>query len=184
MKLKIGKKVYLQKYEVDHILQDLKRFPMELVQETFEREYDNYFYLDETTDPFEFSCIYSRPNSVDWLMEQDWIVDYIEYSKIPLRQLRKMNKSLVERRSYELDEFDKMDDHFKRSHHQEEYEKCERLAHKIESIKYLIDELEGDITFTFPKGYRGQYCRDAQNENGVKKRKPSLFKRLFGRSAQ
>ena len=88
MKVKVGENVYLSKYEVAHIMHDLNSFPATIIGEVFGNGKSSFFFISGPTDAFRFESVFKNPASVKWLMGQDWIVDYDEYSEMPLPSLR------------------------------------------------------------------------------------------------
>lgn len=156
MKIKIGDKVYLQKYEVAHILHDLWSMPMCIVEETLGDDKSGCFVMKGPRDCYNFECVYEDPDSVKWLMEQEWIVDYDEYAEKSVKELQRayeqMSKECFERRKSFMD----MDYTYRMEHHDEMNEKQSQLIHKITSIEDLIVFREGFRRFKFPRGYRGK----------------------------
>ena len=184
MKLKIGDKVYLQKYDVAYILHDLKAFPSGVLNETFDDNQCKAFIMNGPADGFQFKCIYKDPINVKWLMEQDWIVDYDEYSEMPLPEL----ETLVERLKLEHDagigEFNARNEAYRKKHFEEIGDKFHKDRHKISSLGYLISARKGKVTFVFPDGYQKKTTPGASGATSTSKKKPSFFARLFGRGAQ
>lgn len=177
MKLKIGDKVYLQKYEVAHIMHELNGFPGSILDETFGGDEDSFFFINGPTDGFRFECVYKEHENVKWLMEQDWIVDYDEYAEMPLAELRAFQERLKAERSADIDEFNAKDEAYRETHFDEQSDKFDKLKHKIASLGDLIRFRKGEIIFGFPDEYQGKTASTPQ-------KKPGFFARLFGRGAQ
>ena len=184
MKLKIGDKVYLQKYEVAHILHGLDSFPTGIMQETFDDD-NGFFCMNGLADGFRFECIYKEPANVKWLMKQDWIVDYDEYAEMPLAELEALRERLKAERSADIDKFNAKDEAYRKAHFDKESDKFDKLEHKIISLEDLIRFRKGEVKFVFPDGYQNKAAiPNATSVTSTPQKKPSFFARLFGRSAQ
>ena len=177
MKIKIGDKVYLQKYEVAFIMHNLNDFPDSIFRETFGEVNGKLFFMSGSVDCFQFKQVYKKPENVEWLMAQDWIVDYDEYSKMSLAELKTLYKRLRKKRSADIREFNAKDKDYRKAHFDEEDDKFNKLGHKIDSLEGIIDYRKGKVKFIFPKEYKNKTTSTPQ-------KKPSFFARLFGRSAQ
>ena len=186
MKLKIGDKVYLQKYEVAHIIHELNGFPGGILDETFGGDEGNsFFFMNGPTDRFRFECVYKEHENVKWLMEQDWIVDYDEYAEMSLAELRALQKRLKAERSADIDEFNAKDEVYRETHFDEQSDKFDKLGHKIASLGDLIRFRKGEIKFGFPGEYQGKTAiSGASSATSTPQKKPGFFARLFGRGAQ
>ena len=156
MKLKIGDRVYLQKYEVAHILHKLNGFPGGILDETFSDDEDSLFFMNGLTDGFRFECIYKEPENVRWLMKQDWIVDYDEYAEMPLAELEAFQERLKAERSADIDEFNTKDEAYGEAHFDEESDRFDKLGHKIVSLGYLIKFRKGEVRCVFPDEYQSK----------------------------
>ena len=179
MKLKIGDKVYLQKYEVSHILHDSNAFPSSILDETFDDGKCKAFIMNGPADGFQFKCVYEKPENVKWLMDQSWIVDYDEYAEMSLAELEALWEHLRVKRSTGIDEFNAKEEAYKKTHFDEASEKFDKLGHKITSIGYLIRLRRGEVEFIFPVEYRNR-----TTITSAPQKKPGFFARLFGRSTQ
>lgn len=184
MKVEVDEKVYLQKYDVAYILHDLNSIPATVMNEVFGDGEDGFFFMNDLTDAFRFESVFENPANVKWLMEQDWIVDYDEYSEMPLPEL----EALVERLKLEYDagigEFNARNEAYRKKHFEEIGDKFHKDRHKISSLGYLISARKGKVTFVFPDGYQGKTTPGASGATSTSKKKPSFFARLFGRGAQ
>ena len=134
---------------------------------------------------FRSECVYKEPENVKWLMEQDWIVDYDEYVKMPLAELEALQERLKAERSAGIDEFNAKDEAYREAHYDEESDKFDKLGHKIASFGDLIEFRKGEFKFVFPDEYRGKTAiSDASSATSTPQKKPGFFARLFGRGAQ
>ena len=176
MKLKIGNKVYLQKYEVAFIMNYLSKFPASFLNETFSDANDGIFMMNALgDDTFDFKTVYEDPKNVAWLMEQTWLADFDIYSKMPLDELEESLERLESEYSARNAKLKAKGEGYST----EDVESLNKLGHKTNSLDYLVMFRRGKLNFIFPEGYE---C-----PKGIFK-KPSffarLFAKLFSRSAQ
>lgn len=177
MKLKIGDKVYLQKYDVAFILSEVSEIPASFPNEVFGNNEKGYFCMDIEENGFRFENVFESKSCVDWLMAQDWLVDYDEHVKDSLSELEALALSLKSSYNTGALEFNAHDEEYKTKRYEAESERYGKLRHKITSIECLIASRKGTIKFGFPPGYQDK----AKYETPPPPKKQSFFKRLFGR---
>ena len=185
MKVKVGERVYLQKYEVAHIMHDLNSIPATVMDEVFGDSEGGFFFMNGPTDAFRFESVFKNPASVKWLMEQDWIVDYDEYAEMPLAELEAFQERLKAERSADIDEFNTKDEAYGEAHFDEESDRFDKLGHKIVSLGYLIKFRKGEVRCVFPDEYQSKTAiSGASGATSTPRKKLGFFARLFGRGAQ
>ena len=185
MKLKIGDKVYLQKYEVAHLMHSFNSFPGSVLHEVFSDGEDSFFFMSGPADDLRFESVFKNPASVKWLMKQEWIVDYDEYVEMSLTELEALQERLKAKHSADIDEFNAKDEAYREAHFDEESDKFDKLGHKIASLGDLIEFRKGKVKFVFPDEYQGKTAiPGASSTTSTPQKKPSFFARLFGRGAQ
>lgn len=155
MKIKIGEKVYLQKYDTARILHDIAAFPGSLVTELFEPSNDgalhaSIFYISSPQDELEFSCVFKDPKNVEWLMSEDWIVDHNEYIKMPVATLKSIYRHREREYKANIKYFNLQPREYRELHYGEINLKLYKEAHQLKSIRLLINELTGRITLNLP----------------------------------
>ena len=149
MKIKIGEEVYLQNYEIKYLVHDLSSFPDSILQEIFDEDRNNFF-MSGPANGFWFECAFRNANSVKWLMEQDWIVDYDEYARKPLPELEALVKHLKAEHAADINEFNAKDKTYRKDHFKEASDKFDKASHKISSLENLIAASKGEVNFVFP----------------------------------
>ncbi len=151
MKIKIGKKVYLQKYEVAFIMHELESFPASIFDEVMKG--NKFFSVNGPDDALKFGCVFTKNESVEWLMEQDWIVDYDRYAETPIPELQAIIELLMGEHNAEVEKFNSRSEKYRISHYNKANEDFGKKAHKIMSLRDMVAARKGDVTFTFPNGY-------------------------------
>lgn len=185
MKLEIGGKVYLQKYEVNYILKNFKGVPSSILEEMFGDEDSCIFFTNGPVDGFRFEYVYKGLANVKWLMKQDWIVDYDKFAEMPLAELKALQENLKAKRSADIDEFNAKDKAYKKAHSSEENDKFDKLGHKIASLGYLIKFREGEVEFVFPDEYQSKTAiSGASGATSTPQKKLGFLAWLFGHGAQ
>ena len=177
MKLKINDAVYLQKYDIAFIMHDLNSMPESFLQETFTNNEDGFFFImSGPDDGLYFKNFYKQPESIKWIMEQDWIVDFEKFVKKPLDELESLHEHLRLERDKSIDEFNAKDEEYRGAHFAEESMRFDRLRHKNSSLKALIDYLKGEVKFGFPDEYQEATTLISTRTT---EKKPGLFARLW-----
>ena len=179
MKIKIGEKVYLQKYEVAYMMHKLSSMPGSIFDEIFGG--DEIFFMSSAKDGFRFDCRFVVPKNVKWLMEQDWIVDYDKYTETPIHELEATVERLRVERSAEIAQFNNQDDDYRRQNYKQMNDKFNKSGHVISSFDNLIAARRGKIKFVFPEEYEH---KDVTNVTSTIKKKLCFLTRLFSHSAQ
>ena len=179
MKIKIGETVYLQKYEIAHMMHDLNSFPDAVLQEIFGKGGDEIFFMSSPEDGYRFDCAFKNPKSVEWIMAQNWIVDYDEYTDKTQSWLKDNILHLTDEHKSKIDEFNGKDDDFRVKHIDEYSDKFKKECHMIDSLKILFSARNGYFKFVFPDGYQGTTTPGSTSI--TKKKKPGFFARLFHR---
>ncbi|MBR0467642.1 hypothetical protein IJJ53_01905 [Candidatus Saccharibacteria bacterium] len=177
MKIKNGQKVFLQKYEVTYIMHELNSVPAGIVEEIFKD--GKPFIMSGPIDGQVFACVFENPKATEWLMEQDWIVDYDQYKNVPVADLKVLCEQLKNEYSSGVGNFNAKDDAYREKHFDEQNEKFSNMRHKISSLYLMIDHLEKKTNFVFPDEISNHSIFQKNN-----KKKSGFFARLFGRGTQ
>lgn len=167
MKLKIGDKVYIQKYDAKYLLGHLGIFPDDLYSEIFSQN-DGIFYMNAGVDAMSFSIVFKKPKNVEWIMAQDFIPDYEELSKESVDDLQRTHDGLAATTDAEIQSFNDMPEKYREKNFSEKSKVFSFKGFKVFSIGMMIDYKKGEAEFTFPK----EYGKD-------KTKKPGFFARLF-----
>lgn len=184
MKVKVGKNVYLQKYDVIHIMHDLNSFPATIPNEVFGDCESIFFFINGPASTYQFESVFKEPANVKWLMEQDWIVDYDKYSKMSLPELKAFVERLETQYDANINAFNSQDQIYRKKHFDEASDKFHKESYKISSLEKLISAKEGKITFILPDEYQRRITPGTSIATSILRKKPDFFTWLFGRGAQ
>lgn len=152
MKIKIDDKVYLQKYEIADMTHNPKYYPQCVLDEVFAHG-DEVFVMNRALDAYHFANVFKNPESIKWLMEQDWIVDYDEFAKKPLQTIKDLAYGVYTEETKIVQDFNRKDIEYRDKHFDEVRDKTYKLGVKARSLGIMIYFLEGEVTFEFPEGY-------------------------------
>ena len=186
MKLKIGDKVFLQKYEVAYFVHNPDGVPGSIFNEIFcGGPNGNFFYMNGPEDGYRFDCVFKDPDNVDWLMAQGWLVDFDVFSKMELEELEDLFERLNAEYRTGIEEFNAKDYEYRQEHHDEKFYFFDRLGHKIVSLGELLKYRKGKAEFVFPTGHQSTNAVvvTTKANTSAKKKKPGFFARLFSRSS-
>lgn len=198
MKIKIGDTIYLQKYDVAYILDNLNNFPTSLLQDIFDNNEKNFFFISNFNDSLRFDYIFKEPANTKWIMEQNWFINYDTYIKRTIIELKNQASCLRDVYADGINEFNAKSIDYKKEHFEEENIKYDNMHHRIISIEYLIAFREGKIEFVFPDKYQNTTTSGIISMNNrlnttstsdttkvaKKNRKPDFLTRLFDHGAQ
>ena len=173
MKLKIGDKVYLQKCDVYHWMDKYCNVPPYVMQEVIGKGEVRHFRVGSLRDCFKFRFVFKDPRSVEWLMKQDWIVDFDKYAKASIDDLERLREHLRKEHIKYIGNYNAEDDAYRVEHYADACIESERYQQKNIAIENIIKYRRGEYKFTFPRQYHTGNAK-----------KPSFFARLTGRSAQ
>ena len=174
MKLKVGKTVYLQGYEVAFIASEPAFFPASILQEAFSDSND-FDLASNSVNEYQFGYVFEDPRNVKWLMRQDWIVDYGIFAKKSPAELEVIGDNLEEKIHAIVKAFNARDEEYREKHFSKENERLRKIGHKLDSIEILIGHLRGEVEFILPDAYQAK---------AILRVKHSFLAWLFGQSAQ
>lgn len=149
MKLKIGNKVYLEKCILEFILNNHSKVPSSITQEACR---ESVFLVGDPANKRQFQAFEMLKN-IRWLQEQEWIIDYDEYSKKPLPDLRKQLDELKEQERAFLNKLGTEGKKHLLNEYSPELDKYAEVVCRRNSILEIIRFREGEIKLLLPDGY-------------------------------
>lgn len=172
MKILVGNKIYLQNYDVVLIIQ---KFPLEasLREEIFGDRGEPF--IINGKDILKFGYSFQKPDNIEWLECQDWIVNYDEYSGKSIAELNDLLDQLnKEYRKKESDLLPRSRKNLEK--HSENLLELSKLHNKIDSIEVIKRFATGELSLTFPENYGNK------SETNNTKKKQCFFHRIFAHS--
>lgn len=147
MKRKIEEGVLVQKYEIAQILHGVEDLPKSVADEIADN--GGLVYMSNLSDGLRFDHLFEEPESVEWLMGQDWILDYDEYSNMELPELQTRREALKKEIDDDVATLNSDGGTYGSGKFCEAKSRLDRLNHKLTSLDAMIAEREGRIIFTF-----------------------------------
>lgn len=156
MKIKIGEKVYLQKYEIVK-MRERPEIIAECVLDECARKYGSIFTVPQDLNVYRFDYCFEEPECVEWLMAQDYIVDYDKYIDMDTTMLKIKLKQCNDNQATIIEEYTDRDKEYREAHPNEMRNQLYCNKWKGSSIGELIALKNGAIpTFGYPEGYTGR----------------------------
>ncbi|MBQ2660861.1 hypothetical protein IJF93_02195 [Candidatus Saccharibacteria bacterium] len=150
MKLKLQSGYYVQKYDIAFVLREAPQIPEGMKKVIFQEE--DKFIIKRTRDNFQFVGPFSDAETIAWLDERKWIVDYDQYVGISVKVLQREIKKASKGIQSFVCAFDRMPDReYLRPHFEAELA-CEE--HYLQSLKILRDHRDWKLEFPFPEDYK------------------------------
>lgn len=146
MKRNDGKKILLQGYEVGFILNELHAVPAFIFKEVF-REGRSYVLIIGRSSNVDFGYEFKSKKAVNWLREQDWILDFDEYEKKKPQELIRVYNQLIEEYNAKAKDYNSKDSRYREEHFRDMEimsDELNKLEHKIDSLSYMIYFLQHD----------------------------------------
>lgn len=146
MKRNDGKKILLQGYEVGFILNELHKVPGFIIEEVFHDGRSSLFIAGRSGN-VDFSYEFKSEKAVDWLREQDWILDFDEYEKKKPQELIRVYNQLIDEYNSKAKDYNSKDSGYREEHFRDMeimLDELNKLEHKIGSLSFMIYFLQHD----------------------------------------
>ena len=155
MKLKIGDKVYLQKYDVAYLLHHIRAFPSRLMEEIFcgDDDLGGIFWMNGGADGLSFDQKFEDKQNVEWLLAQDYILNFEDLKDKSVEELEALGKEEEANGRKICNDFNGMSEEYRKEHYDEVEDIIKRSNAKVLSYNFMIAYLSGEREFIFPKGY-------------------------------
>jgi hypothetical protein len=147
MKKKVADKVYVQKYDIGFILNELNAVPASIMTSVFDGT-SGMFMSVGMEDALSFQCFSGE--AADWLMEQDWIIDYDTYYKSTEQQLEDAFNQIQQNFTEQADAFNAKDEKYRAKHYREIMEVKSKAEHQLSSLSIIHQLIQGEIAFSIP----------------------------------
>ena len=180
MKLKIGDKVYLQKYDVSYLLHHIRAFPSRLMEEIFcgDDDLGGIFWMNGGADGLSFDQKFEDKQNVEWLLAQDYILNFEDFKDKSIEELEVFNKEEEARGCKICNDFNGMPEEYRKEHYDETEDTIKRSNAKRLSYNFMIAYLSGEREFIFPKGYEHKKPAKAKAGKTVDSRKVAEKNRI------
>ena len=146
MKRNDGKKILLQGYEVGFILNELHKVPAFIIDEVFHDGRSSLLIAGRSGN-VDFSYEFKSENAVNWLREQDWILDFDECEKKKPQELIGVYNQLIGEYNAKAKDYNSKDSRYREEHFRDMEimsDELNKLGHKIDSLSFMIYFLQHD----------------------------------------
>jgi len=147
MKIRKGDCIYLQNYDLAEII-ELENIPNCITSELF-----GGCLIQKTQTPqssLRFKK-FAKKDSIDWISQQEWILDYESYAKKDLKELKKLKKTEAKELKHEVKNLTAQISSGKPTRTKRKRNEIAQKRHKILSIKILIGHLKKKAVFELPE---------------------------------
>lgn len=143
MKVIVGDKAYLQKLDLVFMIHEFSAVPGCIMEEAFSRAC--VISTNGGDDAVSFGFCFDKPETVQFLKECDWILDFTEYSKKDINELKALHDETASNLEREIDEFNATSVEFRKKHFEEYSEKFDHVKLKLIGLDMLMDCKNGKI---------------------------------------
>jgi hypothetical protein len=147
MKKKVGDRVYLQKYDVGFITHELSSVPACIMDQVFEK--NSVFVSNGFEDAVKFSHAFTG-EAADWIMAQDWLVNFDDYANMTEAQIREIWNREHEKFEKDVNAFNSRDAEYKESHFAKVSEGFDKRGHRLRSLSLIRLYKSGEKYFEVP----------------------------------
>lgn len=118
------------------LLGEIKRF---LKNQTF----------DGTADSNQFNCVISEPQNIEWIMNQNWIVNFEQFCELRPDELSEIISNTKDEFLDKIADFNAQDKAFRDENFAAVGELIEQKRHQVLSLELMLQYLKGEVSFTF-----------------------------------
>lgn len=139
--------VLLQGYEAVYIA-----FHPQKVPDLLLKEISNFLksqVLSGAANSNRFNCVISEPQNVAWLMDQNWIVDFDQFSKLTPDELAEIISDTKDEFLSKIAKFNAQSKSFRDKNFAAVGEIIEQKRHQVLSLELMLQYLKGEIKFVF-----------------------------------
>lgn len=194
MKIIVGDKAYLQKFDLAFMLHEFTAVPGCIMMEAFSSACA--ITVNGGNDAVRFGFCFEEKETVDFIKECDWLMDFSEYSQKGLDELIALRDEMSDDLSREVDDFNGASVEYRKKNFEEYSEKFDHMKLKTMSLDMLVDCKKGKIKMpdipdedTVLEG--NGFARVSNSEiDGIHieirktSKKQGFFRRFFKRGAQ
>lgn len=148
MKLKVGNKVYLQRQEIDYIVNEMGSLPGSIIAEIMKNS--GYKVVAGAN---EFLLAFEDPKNVEWLMNQSWILNYEDYANLSVMELELRLSHLKTECAKKTKSYRSKSEAAQKAHWNEYNEWLKKRRHVITSVESLIAFSSSREGFILPEDY-------------------------------
>jgi hypothetical protein len=118
-----------------------------------------------------FSCHFRERDSIEWIMAQEWLVDFDEYASMSADEIKAIYDKLVMERAKKIDDFNRRSDFYRTNHIGEARRRFDLLSHRIRSLEDMYKYRKSELQLVLPSEYLswGSRGKEAYVRNGKRR---------------
>lgn len=194
MKVIVGNKVYLQKFDMAYMIHEFSAVPGCIMAEAFSSAC--MVSVNGGNDAVRFGFCFEEKEAVEFLKECDWILDFSEHVQKSAEELAALRDEISGNLAREVDSFNKASLEYRKEHFAACEEKFDHMRLQAVGLDMLVDcrngrfempEIPDENTVLEDNGFRrigrGEF-EGVQAEVAETPKKQGFFRRFFKRGAQ
>lgn len=105
--------------------------------------------FDGTVDSNQFNCVISEPQNIEWIMNQNWIVNFEQFCELRPDELSEIISNTKDEFLGKIAEFNAQDKAFRDENFAAVGELIEQKRHQVLSLELMLRYLKGEVNFIF-----------------------------------
>ena len=105
--------------------------------------------FDGTVDSNQFNCVISEPQNIEWIMNQNWIVNFEQFCELRPDELSEIISNTKDEFLGKIAEFNAQDKAFRDENFAAVGELIEQKRHQVLSLELMLRYLKGEVDFIF-----------------------------------
>lgn len=191
MKVIVGNKAYLQKFDLAFMIHEFSAVPGCIMVEAFSSAC--MVTVNGGDDAVRFGFCFEEQEAVEFIKECEWLLDFQEYSQKDLNELIALRDEISDKLSREVDDFNGASVEYRKKNFEEYSEKFDHMKLKTMGLDMLVDCKKGKIklpdipdenTVLADNGFARVKSNDIRIEITQVSKKQGFFRRFFKRGAQ
>lgn len=191
MKVIVGNKAYLQKFDLAFMIHEFSAVPGCIMVEAFSSAC--MVTVNGGDDAVCFGFCFEEQEAVEFIKECEWLLDFQEYSQKDLDELIALRDEMSDKLSCEVDDFNGASVEYRKQNFEECSEKFDHMKLKTMGLDMLVDCKKGKIklpdtpdenTVLVDNGFTRVKSDDIRIEITQVPKKQGFFRRFFKRGAQ
>ena len=148
MKKILGDVVWVQKYDIAFIMNDLRSMPICIVDALFGSD-NAFFIMNGGNDANAFSNSFTG-QAAEWLKMQPWLLDIDEWRKKTAQEIYEILAQEEASFKRSVSSFYEHDQHWQSEHFNEADDIFSKQSHRLRSMNLMIKWLDKEIKFKIP----------------------------------
>lgn len=151
MKLKRGNYVYVQSLDFPCLARDALIGVKESVRNELFANGVRFCYVDDYREVTKFDIVFKDPENADWIMRQDWILDYDAVRILKNHEIDEMWTNLSAEADKIVQDYNGQDEEYRQKYGKRVYNELSKLSYQMEALDALINCRSKGISIITPR---------------------------------